>query len=82
LHGHIIEYSNIGAAAKVPDNTIKEYFSILADTLNGSFLWPWDASERKKARPKFYFFDPGIVRAIQNRLNDPPTGRELGFHYD
>jgi len=81
-HGHIIEYSNIAAASKVPDSTIKEYFSILEDTLIGSFLWPWDASERKKARPKFYFFDPGVVRAIQNRLNDPPTGQELGFLFE
>lgn len=81
-HGHVIEYANIAKYSKVPDSTVKEYFSILEDTLIGAFLWPWDASERKKARPKFYFFDPGVVRAIQNRLNDPPTGQELGYLFE
>ena len=81
-HGHIIEYSNISDACKVPATTVKEYFSILEDTLIGSFLWPWDRSERKKARPKFYFFDPGVLRGLQNRLNDPPTGQELGLLFE
>jgi hypothetical protein len=48
----------------------------------GDFLWPWDRSERKKARPKFYFFDCGVVRALQNRLNDPPTPDELGLLFE
>ena len=64
---------------KDPVSTVKEYYSILEDTLLGDFLWPWDRSERKKARPKFYFFDCGVVRAIQNRLNDPPTPDEMGL---
>jgi len=42
-------------AISVPSSTVKEYYSILEDTLMGDFLWPWDRSERKKARPKFYF---------------------------
>ncbi|MCX6124969.1 MAG: AAA family ATPase, partial [Proteobacteria bacterium] len=81
-HGHVIEYSNISESSKVPATTVKEYFSILEDTLIGCFLWPWDRSERRKARPKFYLFDPGVVRAMQNRLNDPPTGQELGFLFE
>ena len=63
-------------------STVKEYFSILEDTLLGSFLWPWDRSERKKARPKFYFFDCGVVRALQNRLVDPPTPQEKGHLFE
>jgi predicted AAA+ superfamily ATPase len=81
-HGHIIEYANISDASKVPATTVKEYFSILEDTLIGSFIWPWDRSERKKARPKFYFFDPGVLRGLQNQLNDPPTGQETGLLFE
>lgn len=77
-HGDTIEYANIEKTAKVPATTVKEYFSILEDTLIGVFLWPFDRSERRKARPKFYFFDPGVVRGLQNRIVDPPTGQELG----
>ncbi len=77
-NGQVIEFANISRECSVPASTVKEYYSILEDTLLGEFLWPWDRSERKKARPKFYFFDCGVVRSIQNRLNDPPTSLERG----
>jgi uncharacterized protein len=81
-NAQIIEFANISRECSVPSTTVKEYYSILEDTLLGDFLWPWDRSERKKARPKFYFFDCGVVRAIQNRLNDPPTPSEMGFLFE
>lgn len=46
-HGHIIEFANIGRDSQVADSTVKEYFSILEDTLIGAFLPQWNASERK-----------------------------------
>jgi len=81
-NGQVIEFANISRECAVPMSTVKEYFSILEDTLLGEFLWPWDRSERKKARPKFYFFDCGVVRSIQNRLQDPPTPLEKGFLFE
>lgn len=81
-NAQVIEFANISRECSVPASTVKEYYSILEDTLLGDFLWPWDKSERKKARPKFYFFDCGVVRAIQNRLNDPPTPDEMGFLFE
>ncbi len=81
-NGQVLEFANIARECSVPSSTVKEYYSILEDTLLGEFLWPWDRSERKKARPKFYFFDCGVVRSIQNRLNDPPSSVELGFLFE
>jgi predicted AAA+ superfamily ATPase len=81
-NGQVIEFQNISRECSVPASTVKEYFAILEDTLIGEFLWPWDRSERKKARPKFFFFDTGVVRSIQNRLSDPPTNQELGFLFE
>lgn len=81
-NAQVLEFANVSRECSVPSSTVKEYFSILEDTLLGDFLWPWDRSERKKARPKFYFFDCGVVRAIQNRLNDPPTPAEIGFLFE
>lgn len=81
-NAQIIEYANISRECSVPMSTVKEYYQILEDTLVGEFLWPHDRSERKKARPKFYFFDCGVVRALQNRLNDPPTPTEKGFLFE
>ena len=82
MNGQTIEFSSIARDSVVPMSTVKEYFSILEDTLLGAFLWPWDRSERKKARPKFYFFDCGVLRALQNRLVDPPTPQEKGFLFE
>ncbi len=65
-----------------PASTVKEYFQILEDTLIGGFIWPYHRNERKKARPKFYFFDCGLVRALHQRLNDPPTPSEKGFLFE
>lgn len=81
-NGQVIEFSNVSRECSVPASTVKEYYAILEDTLLGEFLWPWDRSERKKARPKFYFFDCGVVRSIQNRLNDPPSPVELGVLFE
>lgn len=82
MNAATIEFATIARESGVPMSTVKEYFSILEDTLLGDFLWPWDRSERKKARPKFYFFDCGVVRALQNRLVDAPTPQEKGFLYE
>jgi len=82
MNAETIEFASVARDSSVPMSTVKEYFSILEDTLLGDFLWPWDRSERKKARPKFYFFDCGVVRALQNRLVDPPTPQEKGFLFE
>jgi predicted AAA+ superfamily ATPase len=81
-NGQIIEFANISRECAVPASTVKEYYQILEDTLLGFFLWPFDRNERKKARPKFYFFDCGVVRALQHRLQDPPTPRERGILFE
>lgn len=81
-NAQIIEYSNISNECSVPSSTVKEYYQILEDTLIGFFLNQYDRSERKKSRSKFYFFDCGVVRSIQNRLNDPPTSGELGHLFE
>ncbi len=82
MNGEVLEFASVARDAAVPMSTVKEYFSILEDTLLGFFLWTWDRSERKKARGKFYFFDCGVVRAIQNRLVDPPTPQEKGILFE
>ena len=81
-NAQIISFSNISRESAVPQSTVKEYFQILEDTLIGNFLYQWDKSERKKTHPKFYFFYCGVVRAIQNRLIDPPSPDELGFLFE
>jgi predicted AAA+ superfamily ATPase len=77
-----IAYSNVARDAQLSDSTVKDYFSILEDTLIARFVWAWNSSERKKSHPKFYMFDPGVTRALLNRLVDPPSTGELGYLFE
>jgi predicted AAA+ superfamily ATPase len=69
----IINYSNISRDVGIDDKTVKEYFTILEDTLLGFFLEPFSHSFRKRLslKPKFYFFDVGIVRGLTRTLSSP-----------
>lgn len=73
MNGKIINYSNIARDVGVDDKTIKSYYAILEDTLVGFFLEGYQHSFRKRllTKPKFYFFDPGITRALARMLSVP-----------
>jgi uncharacterized protein len=60
--------------------TVREYYSILEDTLIGFFLMPFEKSVRKRMSlaPKFYFFDNGVTRAVLGMLASPPSPIERG----
>lgn len=72
-NGQVVNFSNIAKDVGVDDKTIKQYFSILEDTLMGFFLEPFNTSFRKRldSKPKFYFFDPGVCRALTRTLTIP-----------
>ena len=75
-NGKIINYANIARDVGVDDKTIKEYFIILEDTMIGFFLEPFHNSFRKRLaeKPKFYFFDTGVVRkSIQKTFSSSNT---------
>jgi predicted AAA+ superfamily ATPase len=73
MNTQIINYSNISKDTGVDYKTIQNYYQILVDTNLGFFLEPYSKSVRKvqKQSPKFYFFDMGVKRAIQRKLNTP-----------
>lgn len=70
-NGKIVNYANIARDSKLNEVTVSEYFSILEDTLIGFFLEAFQNSFRKRLsqKPKFYFFDTGVVRALSRTLS-------------
>ncbi len=80
-NGKIINYANIARDVGVDDKTIKEYFFILEDTMIGFFLESHHNSFRKRfvEKPKFYFFDPGVVRCLSRRLSVPLTPKTAAY---
>ena len=53
--------------AEIQRMTVKGYFQILQDLLIGYMLPPFTkrAKRRLVCHPKFYYFDPGVFRAIR-----------------
>lgn len=80
-NGKIVNYANISRDVGVDDKTIKEYFHVLEDTMIGFFLEPYHHSFRKRLveKPKFYFFDPGVVRSLSRRLSVPLEPRTAAY---
>ena len=73
MNGKIINYSKIATDVGVDDKTVKSYYAILEDTLIGFFLEGFEHSFRKRlsTKPKFYFFDVGVVKALARMLSIP-----------
>ena len=67
--GEMVVYKNIAQDCGVDHRTVKEYFSILEDTLLGYLVPGFTGSKKRRAiaAPKFYFFDVGIVNYLMSR---------------
>lgn len=85
-NAEVCNFANISRDTQINPVTVKEYFKILEDTLIGSFLFPFIYSVRKKHKtsPKFYFFDTGIVRAAEQKLQilAAPGSFEFGKYFE
>lgn len=85
-NGELVNYANMARESGVTGFTVREYYKILEDTLLGFFLLPYGKSLRKRMvkHPKFYFFDPGVVTALSNRLRVdlPEKSREFGRAFE
>jgi predicted AAA+ superfamily ATPase len=71
----IVNFTNVANDAQVARTTVYEYFDILKDTLIIRELPAWRHSQKRKpiASSKYYFFDVGIVAALQGREFRPHT---------
>lgn len=81
MNGQIVNVAAIARDAAVARPTVQGYFEVLTDTLIGFWLPAWRrrAKVKEVASPKFYLFDPGVVRALSGRLREPLEGVERGF---
>ena len=81
LNGQIVNVARIARDAGVARPTVQGYFATLIDTLVGFWLPAWRrrAKVKEVGRPKFYFFDPGVARALGGRLREPLDAGERGF---
>jgi predicted AAA+ superfamily ATPase len=85
-NGELINHSKIAKNLGVDDKTIKNYYQILEDTLVGFLLKPFHRSVRKRQleSSKFFYFDLGVKRALELKLNIPlhPGSSEYGKSFE
>lgn len=65
-NGQLLNFSKIASDTHIAASTIREYYSILEDTLLGFMLIPWTKSQKRKAiaTAKFYLFDLGVTHTL------------------
>lgn len=67
--GEIVNFSNIARECGVSSHTVKNYFSILEDTLLARWLPVYRKRPKRRVigAPKFYFADVGLVNRLARR---------------
>lgn len=72
-NGTIVNFTNVANDAQIARTTIYEYFELLKDTLVLHELPAWKKTKKRKplASSKYYFFDVGVVSALQGRPFQP-----------
>ncbi len=80
MHGQVVNQAAISRDAAVARSTVQRFFDTLVDTLVGHFVPAWQpkAKVREYGKPKFYFFDPGLVRAIRDVVDEPLADADCG----
>lgn len=80
MNAQVVNVAGIARDCAVARPTVQRYFDTLVDTLVGFMLPAWRprAKVKEVAHSKFYFFDPGVVRSITQRLRDPIESEERG----
>ena len=73
MNSKIVNFSKIAQDVGADTKSVQNYFEILKDTHVGLLLNANEDSLRKrqKRNPKFYYFDTGIVRSLNRKLNLP-----------
>lgn len=82
--GEMLVYKNIAQDCGIDYRTVKEYFSILEDTLIGYFVYGFTGSEKRKAiaAPKFYLFDVGVANYLCHRQHLQPGSDDFGHAFE
>ena len=82
--GEMVNYNNIASDCGVSANTVKEYFSILEDTLVGYYLPAFAKTLKRRVvqAPKFYLFDVGLVNHLLHRGHLERGTKEYGHAFE
>ena len=80
LNAELVNMEALSSDTGIPSNSLREYFSIIEDTLIGSMLKPYKKTVHRKAisKAKFYLFDVGVGNTLAKRRDIQPRSELFG----
>jgi len=80
-NGAVVNFTNISRQIGVASKTVKEYYSILEETLVAIKIPAWEKSVRKQLQKaaKYYFFDNGALNALTGELKTELKPRSFRY---
>lgn len=82
--GEMVNYNNIAQDCGVDAKTVKEYFSILEETLIGYLVPAFTRTVKRRLSqaPKFYYFDVALPNYLLHRHQMQPGGDDFGHAFE
>jgi len=83
-NGEMVNYANIASDCGISSPTVKEYFSILEETMFGYFVPAFSKVVKRRIiqAPKFYLFDVGIANYLTKRKALLPGSLDFGKAFE
>jgi len=83
-NGEIVNFSNIATDCGISSPTVKEYFSILEETMFGYFVPAFSKTVKRRViqAPKFYLFDVGVANYLTKRKALHPGSLDFGKAFE
>lgn len=82
--GEMVNYNNIAQDCGIDAKTVKEYFSILEETLIGYMVPAFTRTVKRRLNqaPKFYYFDVALPNYLLHRHQMQPGGDDFGHAFE
>ena len=83
-NGEMVNFTNIAADCGVSSPTVREYFSILEETMFGYFVPAFAKTVKRRVTqaPKFYLFDVGVANYLTKRTSLQPGSLDFGKAFE
>jgi uncharacterized protein len=83
-NAELVSFESVSRDAGIPARTVRDYFTILEDTLLGTMLKPHGRTVHRKcvSAAKFYLFDIGVCNVLAGRSDIAPKTELFGKSFE
>jgi len=83
-NGEMVNFTNIASDCGISSPTVREYFSILEETMFGYFVPSFAKTAKRRIiqAPKFYLFDVGVANYLTKRKSLQPGSLDFGKAFE